>query len=244
MLKTKAKTQLTCRAFCCVLGGFVAYMQLGVALFIHANIQPYIAYTFFVKEGTATSVDQVYMQSEDWFFATYLVFALCMIGMVMGLSVGKSLLLPETVFVSGQSGDQATTVTTFSQEPRNPRSVYLGGSLACAASMLASSFVVDTSFVAFAALFGYLSGFFAGTAYQAPMLAAQLYFPDRKGLVSKILLLGMASGIGLYSYLTAQWASQGSDSSICDVQMLVRYLGGCMLGHSVVAGALLSMPSK
>ena len=41
------------------------------------------------------------MQSEDWFFATYLVFALCMMGMVMGLSVGKSLLLPETVFVSG-----------------------------------------------------------------------------------------------------------------------------------------------
>ena len=26
--------------------------------------------------------------------------------------------------------------------------------------------------------------------------------------------------------------------------MIVRYLGGCMLGHSVVAGALLSMPSK
>lgn len=38
MLKTKAKTQLTCKAFCCVLGGFLAYMQLGAALFIHANI--------------------------------------------------------------------------------------------------------------------------------------------------------------------------------------------------------------
>ena len=104
MLKTKAKTQLTCRAFCCVLGGFVAYMQLGAALFIHANIQPYIAYTFFVEEDTATSVDEVYMHSEDWFFVTYLVFALCMIGMVMGLSVGKSLLLPETVFLSRRPG--------------------------------------------------------------------------------------------------------------------------------------------
>ena len=50
MLKTKAKTQLTCKAFCCVLGGFLAYMQLGAALFIHANIQPYIAYWFFLSE--------------------------------------------------------------------------------------------------------------------------------------------------------------------------------------------------
>ena len=104
MLKTKAKTQLTCRAFCCVLGGFVAYMQLGVALFIHANIQPYIAYQFFVEKDTVTSVDQVYTHSKDNFFATYLIFALCMIGMVMGLSVGKALLLPESVLIRGQPG--------------------------------------------------------------------------------------------------------------------------------------------
>ena len=98
--------------------------------------------------------------------------------------------------------------------------------------------------MAFAALFGYLNGLFAGTAYQAPMLAAQLYFPDRKGLVSKILLFGMASGIGLYSYLTSQWASSAGDSSICDVKLLTRYLGACMLGHTALASALLSMPSK
>ena len=113
-------------------------------------------------------------------------------------------------------------MTTFSREPRNPRTVYLVGSLFCAGCMLASSLVVDKSFIAFIALFGFLSGFFAGTAYQAPMLAAQLYFPDRKGLVSKILLLGMATGIGLYSYLTALWASQGSAAEICDVKMIVQ----------------------
>ena len=45
------------------------------------------------------------MQSEDAFFATYLVFALCMVGMVMGLSVGKSFLLPEAVLMSRQAGD-------------------------------------------------------------------------------------------------------------------------------------------
>ena len=172
MLKTKAKTQLTCRAFCCVLGGFIAYMQLGVALFIHANIQPYVAYQFFGEKNTVTSVDQVYMHSKDSFFATYLIFALCMIGMVMGLSVGKALLLPETVTMNGQAGGQSGKGTPFAQEPRNPRNVYLIGSLCCAASMLASSAVVDVSFLAFAALFGYLSGFFAGTAYQAPMHAA------------------------------------------------------------------------
>ena len=172
MLKTKAKTQLTCRAFCCVLGGFVANMQLGVALFIHANIQPYIAYSFFVKEKTATSVDHVYMHSEEWFFATYLIFALCMLGMVMGLPIGKSLLLPETVFIRRPSGDQSTAVTAIAPEPRNPRTVYLFGSLACAASMLAASTLVGRNFLGFAVLFGWSSGFFAGTAYQAPMLAA------------------------------------------------------------------------
>ena len=63
--------------------------------------------------------------------------------------------------------------------------------------------------------------------------------------MSKILLLGMAAGIGLYSYLTARWASSGTDaSSVCNVQNLVLYLGVCMLGHTVFASALLNTPEK
>ena len=33
-----AKTRGTLQAICCLLGGITAYMQLGTALFIHANI--------------------------------------------------------------------------------------------------------------------------------------------------------------------------------------------------------------
>ena len=55
--------------------------------------------------------------------------------------------------------------------------------------MLAASLVANTNFWIFAILFGGFNGFFAGIAYQAPMHAVQLYFPDRKGTVSKILLL-------------------------------------------------------
>ena len=73
------------------------------------------------------------------------------------------------------------------------------------------------------------------------MHAVQLYFPDRKGLVSKILLIGMASGIGLYSYLTYQWASEGP---ICNLQTITWYLSACMFCHVVVAGVLLSIPTS
>jgi hypothetical protein len=38
MMRKAAKTQCTLQAALCVIGGFTAYMQLGVALFIHANI--------------------------------------------------------------------------------------------------------------------------------------------------------------------------------------------------------------
>ena len=92
MLKNKAKTKFTCRAFCCSLGGFLAYMQLGVALFIHANIQPYVAYWFFLSEDEkklVNSIDEVYIHTSSNFFLTYLIFALCLIGMVLGLQTGK-----------------------------------------------------------------------------------------------------------------------------------------------------------
>ena len=99
-------------------------------------------------------------------------------------------------------------------EPGNPRNVYLIGALASTVAMFASSFVATVNFWAYSALFGFLNGYFAGMAYQAPMHAVQLYFPDRKGLLSKVLLLGMATGIGLYSYLTHYWAREGQ---ICNL---------------------------
>ena len=75
-------------------------MQLGVALCIHANIQPYVAYTFFPKQGTTKpykNVDEIYESSllNDFFF-TYLVYAFCMVGMLIGLASGKRFLMPNS----------------------------------------------------------------------------------------------------------------------------------------------------
>ena len=58
MLRKQAKTKCTFKGVCCVIGGMVAYMQLGVALFIHANIQPYVAANFF-KDATASATTKV-----------------------------------------------------------------------------------------------------------------------------------------------------------------------------------------
>ena len=56
-MRRAAKTKCTLKGALCVLGGFTAYMQLGVALFIHANIQPYVAHTFFsANDSTASTV--------------------------------------------------------------------------------------------------------------------------------------------------------------------------------------------
>ena len=198
MLRNKAKTKFTCRAFCCILGGFIAYMQFGAALFIHANIQPYVTYWFFLSEDEkrlVKSIEEVYIQTGSNFFYTYLVFALCMIGMVLGLQTGKQMLLNEMA-----SSDRKNFKASI--EPGNPRNVYLIGALSSTVAMFAASFVVKVNFWAYSALFGFVNGYSTGMAYQAPMHAVQLYFPDRKGLVSKVLLIGMAIGIGLYSYLT------------------------------------------
>ena len=114
------------------------------------------------------------------------------------------------------------------------------GALASTVAMFAASFVAEVNFWAYSVLFGWVNGFFAGMAYQAPMHAVQLYFPDRKGSVSKVLLLGMAIGIGLYSYLTLYWASEGE---ICNLQTITWYLSACMFCHTCLAGILLSIPS-
>ena len=79
----------------------VAYMQLGVALFIHANIQPYVAANFFNDATTTnkvTSIDEIYKIGLSNFFWTYLVYALCLVGMLLGLSLGKRFLVPESLF--------------------------------------------------------------------------------------------------------------------------------------------------
>ena len=128
--------------------------------------------------------------------------------------------------------------------------------------MLANGCLLGASFLAqadfskrfwvYAALMGFLNGLFSGVAYQAPMLACQLFLPDRKRLVGGILLFGLACGVVLYSGLTAHWATIGcsaaSDESgtTCTVDLthVLRNLFYCMLGHTVVASILLQSPRQ
>lgn len=130
MLRKAAKTRCTLKAALCLLGGFTAYMQLGVALFIHANLQPYVANTFFIKDDSAlvTDVDQIYGLGSQFFFLTYLVYALCILGMVLGLALGKKFLATAADFSTGGN--------------HSPRKVYFVSSLLANACMLGSSFLV------------------------------------------------------------------------------------------------------
>ena len=92
MLRKEAKTQCTSQAVLCIVGGISAYMQLGTALYIHANIQPYVATAFFSDKADG-SLATSYEEGLPYFFQTYFVYALSILGMVFGLSLGKHLLL-------------------------------------------------------------------------------------------------------------------------------------------------------
>jgi hypothetical protein len=71
----------------CVIGGFVIYMQLGAALMLHANIQPYILPVFFNQASDLTQ------RGINGFTQTYGVWCLNMICMLFGLLIGKKILI-------------------------------------------------------------------------------------------------------------------------------------------------------
>ena len=94
-------------------------------------------------------------------------------------------------------------------------------------------------------MMGFLPGLFAGMAYQAPMLACQLFFPDRKQLVGFLLLTGLAAGIVTYSGVTQIWAARCDLEAGCgDLSMILRNLSYCLFGHSIIASIFLSSPQK
>ena len=111
--------------------------------------------------------------------------------------------------------------------------------------MLGASFLVDASFEnrfwVYAILMGFLNGLFSGVAYQAPMLACQVFFPDRKPLMGTILLLGSAVGIATYSGLTTFWASN-CEIKCADLSYILRNLFYCMLGQCFFASIFISSP--
>lgn len=128
-------------------------MQLGVALFIHANLQPYVIGYFF-------SGGKVYQDGLSHFSPTFLVYALCVIGMLFGLPIGKKMLEPE-VFVINEL-----------PKTRQPRLVYFCGSLVTSLCVLIASFLGSSHFWLYALLMGLAGGFLTGVAYQAPNVAS------------------------------------------------------------------------
>ena len=105
-------------------------MQLGVALFIHANIQPYVAYAFFAPSGdteqAASGIDQIYQTGLTNFFKTYLVYVFCMLGMIIGLTLGKRFLSPSANY--------------------QPRIIYFCASMLSTGCILGASFLPTASF--------------------------------------------------------------------------------------------------
>lgn len=63
-----------------------------------------------------------------------------------------------------------------------------------------------------------------------------------------LILVGLASGIATYSYLTAVWAvadcNETDTECIPDLPRALRILAFCMVGHSLAATILLSVPHQ
>ena len=203
-------------------------MQLGVALFIHANLQPYVVAYFFDNHA--------YQGRLSNFFPTFLVYAFCVLGLLIGLPLGKRVLEPK-VFTTGEL-----------PKTQDPRYVYLFGSFFASLCVLLASFLPSSHFWLYAVIMGLAGGFFSGVAYQAPMVASQLFFPDWKSGINNWLMVGLAVGIVTYSCLTAVWATTDCDNTAaaCEPNLtrLLRYLAFCMFGHSALATILLSMPHQ
>lgn len=89
------------------------------------------------------------------------------------------------------------------------RKIYLLASIGYLSVLYATAMIVkheeSQQIWTYILLFGFFGGFFSGLAYQAPLLACQIHFPDRKQMINRLFLFGLAVGIALYSYLTSIW---------------------------------------
>lgn len=140
-----------------------------------------------------------------------------MLGVIAGLAIGKKLLLH------------------FS-----PTKVFTGAALLQATSFLTASLLPeDASFKSFAVLIGFVSGLFIGIGYMAPLLAGQTYFPDRKLLITSLMLVGSATGLFIFSLLST-YLLQTLELPLFEA---VRILSYCFFGQAVFAGLCLSIPN-
>ena len=125
----------------------------------------------------------------------------------------------------------------------SPRKIYLLASLGYLGVLYAAAILIqhNNSFWTYCLLVGFLGGFFSGLAYQAPLLACQIHFPDRKQMISRLFLFGLAVGIAVYSYLTSVWFSRESDPK--NIANCLINLAYCMSGHVFIAFLLMLDPA-
>jgi len=140
----------------CMFGGFIAYMQLGVSLSLHANLQPYVANYFFGKQASK-SVDETYTGGMSHFKESYGVYCLCIIGMLIGLPLGKKLLKTEP------------NASYQSLKIKSPRIIYFINSATASLMIFATSYVqadaTSNGFLFYALMMGLSNGLFSGVAY-------------------------------------------------------------------------------
>ena len=218
----------------CVFGGFLTYMQLGAALMLHANVQPYVLPVFFNPTSDLT------LNGINGFTQTYGVWCLNMICMLLGLLLGKRVLIRSvrrsTAGCCGEVTPRAIVFVCCALQ------VCL---LLCIRQVLLKTqrdeVPASTGFVAYALLFGGLNGLLVGVCYQAPLFAAQMYFPDRKPLIRTILLFGSTLGIITYSLLTTFWANQSAETPAA--RMMLR-LAVCFSFHAAIGSLLLTTPTQ
>ena len=101
----------------------------------------------------------------------------------------------------------------------------------------------STGFIAYAVLFGFFNGLLIGICYQAPLFAAQMFFPDRKPLIRSILLFGSTFGIMVYSLLTTLWYERNKSGGAAAVRMMLN-LVICFSLHTVLGSLLILIPTS
>jgi hypothetical protein len=222
----------------CTFGGFLIYMQLGAALMLHANIQPYILPVFFNASSDMTK------SGVNGFSQTYGVWCLIMICMLLGLLIGKRLLLN-----SVKRSKNYDAKPCIEMSPRVI--VFTCCLLQVLVLLIAKSILLktqlgempaSTGFVLFAILFGAVNGLLIGICYQAPLFAAQLYFPDRKPAIRSILLFGSTLGLIVYSVLTTYWYRSNFADGKAAAQM-IQNLAVSFSAHTVIGSLCISLPT-
>ena len=152
----EAKTLVTGWSLMCVCAGFLVYMQLGTSLMIHANIQPYIIRTFFNETST--------LKGNNGFAFTYGVWCLTMIFMLLGLQLGKKLMLKGNCCFEFSPKLLVFVCCLLQTSSLVVVSLALKGTEEGVISPTAGLAV-------FVSNFGAINGLLAGIAYQAPLLA-------------------------------------------------------------------------